>query len=232
MIDKLQLPSGCENIGAGDTLTAHSWGSLPAGVDKCFNITAPGPIDVTPTGAGPWGYQSKYTLRSQNNLYISKDFYNTTPVANYTSSSTTGVLLLITDGDIYIDKSVSRVDAILLAKGTIYTCAENSTTNVTTSNRSSSCRAKNLTINGSLAATNIRFERSVGSRLLSDENTQNGQAGIQNIAARTFTDSNGDGLNKASETVNFPAYLYFTHPYLKSTSKTSYDALFNAPPRL
>lgn len=239
MIDKIQLPTDCRSV-AGNNLTTqpapYTWGSLAVYQKQCYNVAGPGPINITPT-ATPWSYRGKYTIKTADNvdMYISQNFTNNTAIADYADPNKTGVLMLISGKDIYIDKSVSRVDAILLAKGTIYTCAENGTTGVTVANRDDSCRASNLTINGVVAAPNIRFERSVGTRLFSNENDHGDIAGIQNIASRgsgyNNTAANTTGRPMASEIVNFPAYLYFSRPYLLDTSDSVYTALFNAAPR-
>lgn len=131
------------------------------------------------------------------------------------SDSNTPVVLLIASNNIYIGSQVNRIDAILIAKGTIYTCADTSLDIEIPSSNWSSCTT-NLTINGAVGAANINFDRSVGTRLkaLQDETT------------------GATGLASAAETINFPSYLYFATPYLENTGSSGYQAVFNAAPLL
>lgn len=115
-------------------------------------------------------------------------------------------LLIYADGDIYIDHNVTSLDAILVAKGTIYTCAKAPGVVVTAAERTDPAYCRNtLTINGALSASNVQFERSIGTRR------------IPGVPA---------------EQVNFPAYLNFTSPFPGSATNTKYQSLFNAPPYL
>ncbi len=158
------------------------------------------------------------------------------PTANYNVDAT-GVLLIIAD-NIFINKTVERIDAILIARNAIYTCT-NGTAPITNSSLEdpNNCR-KTLTINGSISAPNIAFQRVGGSRYLNQgvgdtaDRTSNCAAwkGIKNCGARGDID-NPSG--KTAEIINFPAYLYWAQPYLvnKAGSGGTYDSLNLAPPR-
>jgi hypothetical protein len=134
------------------------------------------------------------------------------------------VVLIVADGDIYIDSSVHRIDAVLVANGTVYTCAT-SFSEVSRASWHNQCNSK-LTINGAVAASTIRFGRSIGTRLLGVAAEDSASAGRD-----TFNASNGD-INHAAEVINFPAYLYFSTPYLNDTGRSGYQAIFNAAPLL
>ena len=148
----------------------------------------------------------------------------------------TGIALIVAD-NIYIDKSVERIDAILVAKNAIYTCTEGAAQipNADLEN-TNKCR-KTLTVNGAISAPTIKFQRVGGSRYLNnprsadDKETCHISHGIQNCDAR------GDIANdsgKTAEVINFPAYLYFTSPYLKNNTDPGtprLDNMFTAPPR-
>jgi hypothetical protein len=178
-----------------------------------------------PRGAGNW-----------NDMVASIDIQRI-PSANFNVDAT-GVLLIVAD-NIYINKGVQRVDAILVAKNNIYTCADPDNRSDIYSNNEldENCRTT-LTINGSLSAPNIAFQRVGGSRYLNtgtgnslnDLDNCNLNRGIKNCVARGGID-NPSG--KTAEIINFPAYLYWAQPYLvnKAGSGGTYDSLNLAPPR-
>lgn len=145
----------------------------------------------------------------------------------------TGVLLIVAK-NIYIDKSVQRIDAILVAENTIYTCTEGaSLIPYADLDNAGKCR-NSLTINGAISAQNIKFQRVGGSRYLNSiyDEQQNCHLshGIQNCAARGGMPNN---TGKTAEIINFPAYLYFTSPYLNNVTNVGAspdDNMFTAPP--
>ena len=139
---------------------------------------------------------------------------------------------LVADGNIYIHPKVTRIDAVLIAKGTVYTCATSDSLpsrgnwqNLPT-DTPAGCR-NTLTINGAVSAKNIKFQRSVGTRLMAGVDEDSGSAGKVNIESR------GGGNNStAAEVINYPAYLNFSSLDLDDTSDNSYQAIFNVPPYL
>jgi hypothetical protein len=172
------------------------------------------------------GINKKVTVKAAN-IIINSNIETTDPPTPF-DNSRTPVVLLISDGDIYINRNVERIDAILMARnGTIYTCA-NGTSEVlprgSASGWQTSCNRK-LVINGAVGAQDIRFARSIGTRLLGTANEDSSVGGNK----LTYTPG---GLNTAAEVINFPAYLYFATPYLRDTSTSSYQSLFNAAPLL
>lgn len=173
--------------------------------------------------------EKKITIRAKDNgsLYIYENITNKGP-QNPFSDSTTPVVLLIADNDIYIHKDVTRIDAILIAGGTIYTCANGINEEVARNNwddEGIGCRTK-LTVNGALGASDIRFARSIGTRLLGQSLENSSLAGKGNMFAST------GGLNQAAEVINFPGYLYFATPELNDMGKAGFQAMFNAAPLL
>jgi hypothetical protein len=202
-------------------------------------------------GATQITYNRKITLVNDIDrpLVINANLINNTP--DYTNIQDTGVLLIVSRGDVIIDNSVERIDAIIVTNRNVYTCGSISVPNFVNSpvpgDLESVCR-QSLNINGSVSARNILFQRAIGSRFMSpglntDLASGNAKclawAGIRNCNARGYaTDgSTADQINTsggAAELINFPAYLYFATPYLEDNgdSGAESDALFQAPPRL
>jgi len=188
-------------------------------------------------------YDKKITLYNPDPnkpFMIVGDIVNTS--ASYSNPSSTGVMLIVSAGDIIIDNNVKRVDAILISNKGIYTCgwtwAPGYGSKVGQNQIDETCTS-NLTINGSLSAKTIDFRRVGGSRYLSNGlgDTIDGSwnclawKGIKNCGDR------GDmplDTGKTAEIVNFPAYLYWATPYLLDQAKSggTNEAMFVAPPRL
>lgn len=140
---------------------------------------------------------------------------------NITGGDINKIATIISGKNIYIAPSVMQIDAILIAKNTIYTCAEDNSSEVTRNNWATQCNHK-LTINGAVSAGNIRFARSIGTRLMASDLAPDGN---------TISGSNG-GISTAAEIINFPAYLNFAPLQLDDNSDDSYQAIFNVPPYL
>jgi hypothetical protein len=164
------------------------------------------------------------TIAKDDNIYIDK---------NITEGTQDKIALFVAGRDIYIAPDVTRIDAVLIARGTVYTCATNSASTPTRQNWQNNapdgCR-NTLTINGAVSAKNIKFQRSIGTRLMasaSEDNGPTGQAGKGNIDSR-----GGGNTSTAAEVINYPAYLNFSSLNLKDTSTNSVNAIFNAPPLL
>lgn len=195
--------------------------------------TATGNITINSSkGVSGNGMTHKVTVNVQGSIYIDGDI-TTTGAAYFGgtfSDAKTPVILLIASGDIWISSSVQQIDAILIAGGTVYTCSDGfaeakRVNDATGPGWESNCHTK-LVINGAVGATNIRFARSIGTRLLASSPEDSGTAGQGNI------DGSTGNINHAAEVINFPAYLYFATPYLTDTSSTGYQSLFNAAPLL
>jgi hypothetical protein len=155
-------------------------------------------------------------------VYINGDI--TIDQTNLPSSTTpfddskTPVVLIVSTGNIYINSSVKRIDALLQAGRDIYTC--NNSTN--SPSIAVNCTNK-LIINGAIgAAQSIHFGRSTGTRLLATANEDMTPKGV------LLTSSSGS----AAEVINFPSYLYFASPYITTSSSTRYDALNSVAPLL
>jgi hypothetical protein len=231
-IGALRMPAGCKT----------GFSEFSGSETQCFEIT--GNQDLGNTLSS---YSKKYTLKANGDVYITNNI--TQGAADYTNPTTTPVLLIAAK-NIYIDKSVERVDAILMASNSIITCTDGSNPNLPLrANWDTDCR-KTLTVNGSLSAANIEFRRSVGTRLLApigppNIDTANGYAtcrsyaGIKNCYPRGYgTASNSPTAQEintsggTAELINFPAYLYFAKPYLFDESSDTYNSSYIAPPRL
>lgn len=180
--------------------------------------------------SGLVGTGAKITVHA-GNIYIDNNV-TVGAIPSPFNNDTAPVILLAADQNIFINSAVTRIDAILVTPGTIHTCNNNG--NITPPYSASvparsawdtSCQNK-LTVNGALAASDIIFARTNGTRLKGTANEDNGSAG-SGLMSRAGIDK-----TSAAEVVNFPTYLYFATPNLYDASKASYESLFNAPPQL
>jgi hypothetical protein len=163
---------------------------------------------------GGTNISSKITTKSTGDTYISNNITANRPANGVTfNNATAPVVLIMSEEDIYIGNNVTNIDAILIAKGTIYSCS-NGYSEVTRNNWHTQCRNK-LVINGAVSAPTIRFARSIGTRLMA-------------TTMESYDKSESNAT--AAEVINFPGYLYFATPYLYNTSSASYQSIFNAPP--
>lgn len=177
--------------------------------------------NATISGSLP-GVSKKITIKATGDIVINSDLVTQNPLSPF-DNKTTPVVLLIAN-NIYINSNVQRVDAILIATNKIYTCASGSSEASPRSSWHTICN-KRLVINGAVGAKEIRFARSIGTRLLGETNEDSTVNGNK-------LNSSAGALNQAAEVINFPAYLYFATPYLKDTSSSGYQSLFNAAPLL
>ena len=160
-------------------------------------------LTISNSAAGSDLEYSKGTIYVDGNIYITDDIINN---ENYifTHPSQLGYLILVARGNIYIDPSVQRIDALLVAypeegldrsnslaiakKGKLFTCMKLAS-NWSRSTHYASCKNK-LTINGALVAQTVKLGRIHETVLL----------------AKTPKDTPAD--NNASEVINvLPEYL-------------------------
>jgi hypothetical protein len=202
--------------------------SCSKGIHTSVTNQLPGPINSNWSGGSISGLPAGY-YKANGNINMSGDISNSITVSSegnvfidddIKGGSMNKVVTILAD-NIYVKSSVQQLDAILIAKGTVYTCAENSSSEVTRNNWATQCNHK-LTINGAVSAKNIKFARSIGTRLMASDLTPDGN---------TITGSNG-GISTAAEIINFPAYLNFAPLQLDDNSDDSYQAIFNVPPYL
>lgn len=135
---------------------------------------------------------------------------------------------LIVNGDLYIDKDVSRLDGIYIATGNIYTCSDGR--NGISANFMFIECDEQLTVNGSLIANTIKLNRYAQSSVRVDTQTQHPNVTGNNLCA-------GDVQRQlcAAEVINFSPELYLTEPSLPTTSRPGqarYDAMTTLPPVL
>ena len=192
---------------------------VKAGSDTNFNLSGNNSCYKYAGSANIQGisYSNKITIKSDSDINIKNNIINGT--TDYSNPKNTGVMLIIAK-NIIIDKSVTRIDAILVASETIDTCDVRNNIGI-------HCKEP-LVINGSIAANNIKLKRISGSRLLGTDGNNGSFAGSKNIEAY-----NNNLDDKAAEIVNFPVYLYFAKPYLQSDIKngTLVDDIFSTSPR-
>ncbi|MCK9641578.1 MAG: hypothetical protein M0R39_16875 [Prolixibacteraceae bacterium] len=184
-----------------------------------------GNLLINPSPAGS-AVVNKITIHAGGNIYIKNNITTSVPLTGPIAfnDATTPIVLLISDDNIYIDKDVTTITAILIARNTIYTCAQNAGVSGEQQPRSgwqSSCRTK-LTINGAVGARDIRFSRSIGSRL--------GTSTTHTAAGEPYDQA--QGVSTAAEVINLPAYMYFATPLLSNNSAGGYQSIYNAAPLL
>lgn len=199
----------------------------------CYDLDNATPLNATPQ-PGNFDYRKKITVFYNNDIYITKNIINTTPSANRTDPEQTAVALFV-GNNIYIDKSVTRIDAILVAQNTIDTCY-NTTGNSPIANTdledTGQCRNK-LVINGSVSAKTVKFKRVGGSRYLAPVGTLPGNAVGSGVIEKDGETNLPLNSGLSAEIINFPAYLYWAQPYLfnESTSGGKVNSIYTAPPR-
>jgi hypothetical protein len=158
------------------------------------------------------------TIDSADDVYITSDITSAIPTSSINTA--TDPVLLIKAKNIYIDKSVTRVDGILFASGDIHTCTNGGTIYLPAL-LDNNCD-KPLIINGAITAGGkVSFERAKGTRYLSNPTLTT--PGLGAPAA--------DNTNPA-ETINFPTYLNFMTLNTKVKSSGGYDSYTILPPRL
>ena len=101
-----------------------------------------------------------YNSDSSKNVYITQDVDTGFTTRAYKTFAIPQVIIYTT-GNIYIDPSVKRVDAWLLAGGEIKTCANGSGTNIRTTADSDRCD-NGLRITGPIVASKVSFDRTYG----------------------------------------------------------------------
>jgi hypothetical protein len=143
----------------------------------------------------------------------------TSALANFTNPSTMPLFyVVVKGGDIYIDKSVTELDAVLIAEpvdghgGNIYDCT-NGGTQIPSSQLFTSCNTP-LKINGSLVANNIHFDRTNGT--LANASTTPGSCLSPDL--------------NAAETICYTPDVWLANPFNASGGKT--NSISSLPPVL
>ena len=205
------------NSYAVDTRLASNWSGMP-----CGNLPSPDDFAVTDAASlkeiATTTYNEPGYISVDGNIYINGGIYN--GETTFTNIYSHPVMVIRATGDIYIDPSVSFIEAVLIADGgSVYTCAT-STVIKPNSLYDNDC-ATPLKIRGAVMATNgIYLQRAKGTRYLADTNP---------LTWNTVSDNNFT----AAEIFEFPDYLNFVRSYnLKPRSIGSYDAYRSLPPRL
>ena len=224
------------------------YGGMSTGtVSVCYDVNNGSNLNVTPLNVNPWQYSNKkITIYHTGNLYITKDYINTTPATDRNNPDKAGVALFVAN-NIYIDKNVTRVDAVLVANNTIDTCYNTTVTawGITNSDQVNGssvansnledpgqCRNK-LVINGSVSAKKIKYKRVGGSRYLAPVGSLPGNSYGAGVVEKDGQLNLPQDSGLSAEIINFPAYLYWAQPYLvnESTSGGKVNAIYTAPPR-
>lgn len=113
------------------------------------------------------GYTGPQTIYVNGNVHITA--MNVVFPGSFDTDSVPSFKVVAT-GNIYIDRSVSRIDGTYMAKGTIYTCTNGASapipSNLTDGSMWSNCN-NTLEVNGSLIAPQVKFLRMAGSAYIS-----------------------------------------------------------------
>jgi hypothetical protein len=194
----------------GDTpVTAVNNGDVVGGNGKFYTDD-----DLTITGGS--GVHGQKIIYVAGDVYIANDIrYNT----GYTSLGDIPRLIIVASGDINIAPGVKQLDGLLVANGTISTCAGASGPE-DVNNLLNNCNNQ-LIINGGLLANKINFYRSLGSLRDSQKN------------------DDGVTRNNAAEIINYTPEMYLA-PLIGSVSGGGggggdynvppYDAITSLPP--
>lgn len=169
--------------------------------------------DTPPAGSGDIAISNRVTLYINGDLYITK---NIVYAGNNWSVDSMPMFKVVVRGNIYIDKSVSRLDGLYFAqpagadtKGIIYTCALSAAPYTDMAAVYNDCSGNTLTVNGSFAAREIQLLRTGGESL-------------RNVS---------DGSSVA-EKFNFNPMLWIAQPPVTNSSAAPYDAIASLPPVL
>ncbi len=137
-------------------------------------------------------HSGQKVVRQNTNLTISENQI----LQDFTDINSIPSLYVVVQGDIFIDKDVSRLDGVYIAQpradgtgGKIYTCTNGSTPYASASDLYINCNIK-LTVNGALIAKDVKFLRAKGSQ----------------------RDWSGDGRSGAAEEINYLPELFLAKP--------------------
>ncbi len=189
-----------------------------------------GDFNATPTTiSGASSIASKITIVG-NDIYIKGNITIDESKLPYTvkpfNNALIPVITLIADHNIYIDPSVTQIDALLQAGNDIYTCSKGAV-----ATPSAGCK-NTLLVNGEVGAGKaIHFDRVCGTRLSATPTEDSTTAGTYMTNANPSC-SGSYKSRVAAEVINFPSYLYFASPYISGATQTQYQSIYSAPPLL
>jgi len=192
-----------------------------------------GDINGTTTINGANSIASKITIVGKD-IYIKGNITINESKLPYTvkpfNNALIPVITLIADNNIYIDPSVTQIDALLQAGNDIYTCSTGAA-----ATPSAGCK-NTLLVNGEVGAKNkIHFDRVCGTRLNALTTPAEDDGANHGTYMPTNKNPNCSGSYKsgiAAEVINFPSYLYFASPYVSGATQTQYQSIYSAPPLL
>ncbi len=157
LVDYFATGSGVQNNSAYFSINDTWLGErIPSGTGKdiwYYNIAGTANID-----GGTIGNNSTRVIKASGEVNINRNIeYNT---ASMTSMNEVPKVVIYSSSNIHIACGVSRVDAILIAEGTVYSCDSYTTTggNINSPARSNS----QLVINGVVIANKVEFARTYG----------------------------------------------------------------------
>lgn len=200
------LNSSAVNSGFTNALKSE-WGGLSCGS---------GIIASELMGLGVESHSSSYvipatTFTEKKTIYVNGDAtisgpISITPPGGDFDPQTYPVVLIYATGNVNIAPNVTQIEAVIVAGGTIDTCA-----GVAQANLETQCNNK-LEIVGAVQANTIKFKRAYGSRYLANVNVYDN--------------------SRTAEVITYPWYLSFVNFAMSDSSAGKYNAYYALPPRL
>lgn len=243
-------PIGLSLANVGSNSAANSYGTSLGYANCISDYYASLPTSPTPSSLGnnvslsgnngTYTMPSGSTVKSSNigpskrvTIYINGDL-NISGDINFVGSYATindipNLIIIVKDGNIYINSSVSSLSGIFIAqstianKGYIYDCASNFTT-IANNQLYDNC-SKQLTVNGSFIANKVILNRTGNA---TNNKTTSSLRGA--VTSETNTNTN------ATEIFNYGPALWINTALPVSTSpgttSAGYDSIINLPPVL
>ena len=195
-----------------------------------------GDTNATTTINGANSVASKITIVG-NDIYIkgniTVDSTKLPSASNLFDNASIPVITLIAKNNIYIDPSVTQIDALLQAGKDIYTCSTGAAATPSASCKNTLLVNGVVGANGEVGANNaIHFDRVCGTRLFAPSAEDSDTAGTYMTNNRNPNCSGSYKSGTAAEVINFPSYLYFANPYISGATQTQYQSIYSAPPLL
>jgi len=208
--------------GIGDKTPQQSWYGRSPGT----NIS--GFVGV---GAGI-AKDNRIAIYITGNAYIEQDI--TFKDTAWATPDDVPSFYLVATGDIYVSPDVSELDGVYVAKGAIYTCAQDNFTKFPSATMYDAC-SNQLTVNGAFIAQQVYLYRTYGSlrNSLGGESPINPNGGDCTINTRLAGRSNL--YDCAAEVFNFSPETFLGKPALgspPSSGITKYDFISSFSPVL
>lgn len=180
--------------GSDSTITSNSRNINGFTANEQTLVVPGGAPGGTFTTSGNWNVNSSYTILIDGDLFINRDIQFGT---NYGNAANLNIpsLVFVVNGDILIEDSVNQIDAILISHGEVWTCADNSGTQIT--EVAENVCSEPLTVNGAIITNRLNLMRT------------HEQSGLR-------TGGVHDSSSGPAEVINFLPEFYLSEPIFKS----------------